>query len=291
MPSLPFASRRWQPLLQRLFPLVNRSKVVAGVRTEDRTLGPVRLRIYYPETNPSGAAMLWIHGGGMIVGTEKQDNRLCSIYARELGVVVVSVGYRLAPQHPFPAANDDCYAAWEWLVDQSSQLGVDKDRLIVAGESGGGGHAAALVQRICDQHETPPMAQVLLVPMLDDRTAADPARDLGHYVWTWADTRGGWTAYLGHEPGRPSEPEYAVPARREDLSGLPPTWIGCGDKDLFFDEDQRYAASLHNAGVRVEFYEVPGGPHGFHVLEPDSPVSRAFIRSSFNFIREVDTND
>ena len=289
MPSLPFANPRWLPVLQRLFPLFNRSKVVAGVRTEDRAIGPVRLRLYHPE-RPTGAAMLWVHGGGMMVGTERQDNRTCSTYARDLGAVVVSVGYRLAPQHPFPAANDDCYAAWAWLVERSDELGVDRSRMIVAGESGGGGHAAALSQRIRDQHEVQPMAQVLLVPMLDDRTAADPANDLGHFVWTWSDTRAGWTSYLGHEPGQPSEPEYAVAARRKDLGGLPPTWIGCGDKDLFFDEDRQYARRLHDAGVHVEFYEVPGGPHGFHVLAPDSPVSQAFVESSANFVRSIESD-
>ncbi len=289
VPSLPFGSIRWQPVLQRPFPLFNRTKIVDGVSAEDQTIGPVRLRIYRPDTEISGAAMLWIHGGGMVVGTERQDNRTCSTYARELGLVVVSVGYRLAPQHPFPAANDDCFAAWQWLVDHAAELGVDPGRLIVAGESGGGGHAASLVQRIRDQHAVQPMAQVLLVPMLDDRTAADRDLDRGYFVWRWSDTRGGWTAYLGHEPGQRSEPGYAVPARRDDLQGLPPTWIGCGDKDLFYEEDRRYADRLRDAGVAVEFHDVAGGPHGFHVLVPESPVTEAFFASSREFIRSVDT--
>ena len=287
VPTLPYGRPRWQPLLQRVFALLNRSPVVEGVSTVDLKLGHIRLRIYIPDGQRSGAGMLWIHGGGMILGTEKQDNRTCSSYARELGLVVVSVGYRLAPQHPYPAASDDCLEAWQWFLAHAADYEVDPERIIVAAESGGGSHAASLVHRIHDGDGTQPLAQVLIVPMLDDRTAADPSLDRGHYLWRWSDNRGGWTAYLGQEPGLPTTPRYAVPARRADLSGLPPTWIGCGDKDLFHAEDRRYAERLREAGVEVEFVDVPGGPHGFHIVAPEASTTRAFWSTNYAWIRNL----
>lgn len=287
LPALPYGSRLWQPLLQRFVALANRTPVVSGVETIDLTHGHVRLRVYVPTAGCSGAGMLWIHGGGMVVGTEKQDNRTCSNYARRLGLVVVSVGYRLAPQHPFPAANDDCFAAWQWFVERAEEYSVSPTRIIIAAESGGGSHGASLVHRIRDEGGVQPAGQVLLVPMLDDRTATDPSLDLGHYVWRWRDNRGGWRAYLGHEPGQASEPDYAVPARREDLSGLPPTWIGCGDKDLFYAEDKRYAERLREAGVEVEFVTVPGGPHGFHFVAPEAPTTQRFWDDNYRWIARI----
>lgn len=286
-PSLPYDSPFWQPLIRLVFPLAARTPVVDGVSTADLRLGHIRLRIYIPQERRSGAGMMWIHGGGMIVGTEKQDNRTCSTFARELGLVVVSVGYRLAPKHPFPAAHDDCLEAWRWFLANAAEYGVDPQRIIVAAESGGGSHAASLVHRIHDDGGTQPAAQVLLVPMLDDRTATDPSLDEGHFIWRWQDTRSGWSAWLGHEPGQDTEPAYAVPARRDDLTGLPPTWIGCGDKDLFYMEDRRYAERLEAAGVDVTFLTMPGGPHGFHVVAHDAPASLDFMAKCRRWIAQT----
>jgi len=287
LPSLPYDSPLWLPLIRFVFPLAARTPVVDGVTTTDLRIGHIKLRIYTPTEKRSGAGMVWIHGGGMIVGTEKQDNRTCSTYARELGLVVVSVGYRLAPKHRFPAAHDDCFTAWQWFLEHAADYGVDPERIIVAAESGGGSHGASLVHRVRDEGGTQPAAQVLLVPMLDDKTAVDPSLDDGHFVWRWQDTRCGWTAYLGHEPGQPTEPNYAVPARQADLSSLPPTWIGCGDKDLFYAEDKRYAERLEEAGVDVTFVTVPGGPHGFHVIAHEAPATLDFMESCYRWIAET----
>jgi acetyl esterase/lipase len=196
---------------------------------------------------------------------------------------VVSVAYRLAPEHPFPAALDDAHAAWQWLQGAAASLGVDPARVAVGGASAGGGLAACLAQRLRDEGRVQPAAQLLVYPMLDDRTAARRELDgAGHLVWHNRSNRAGWSAYLG---GAPEVPAYAVAARHGDLHGLPPAWIGVGDLDLFWSEDRAYAERLEAAGVAVEFLEIAGAPHGFDMMAPDVPLARAFAASQVAFLR------
>jgi len=201
-------------------------------------------------------------------------------YASELGLLVVNVDYRLAPETPFPGPLEDCYAALRWTALHATELGIDPGRIAVAGDSAGGGLAAALVQLAHDRAEVTPAFQLLLYPMLDDRTTlrADHA-GRGEYVWSPGSNRMGWTAYLGRAPQERHAPEYAAPARREDLRGLAPGWIGVGTLDLFFPEDREYARRLNAAGVPCELHEVPGGYHASERFAPDAAVSRAFIAS------------
>ncbi len=207
--------------------------------------------------------------------------------ARDLDLVVVSVEYRLAPRHPFPAALDDCYEAWQWLLDAVTDLSVDPERLAIAGQSAGGGLAAALVQRIADAGGVQPLAQVLMYPMLDDRTAANRELDgVGHVLWNNRNNRGAWEWYLGQPPGRDIAPPYVVPARREDLSGAPPAWIGVGKLDLFYREDCAYAERLQAAGVPCDLHITPRAPHGYDLLAPEAPVSRAFIHDYYRFLSQ-----
>jgi acetyl esterase/lipase len=222
----------------------------------------VRVVTYEPRERrrPSGA-LLWIHGGGYVVGDPSMDDDWCARVAREHGALVVSVDYRLAPEHAFPAGLDDCHAALAWVVEKADELGVSRSRIAVGGESAGGGLAAALVQRAYDDG-LPVCFQLLTYPMLDDRTVTRAeARGDWALVWSPPSNRYGWTAYLGHAPGEPEHRPYAVPARRSDLTGLPPAWIGVGDVDLFYDEDVTYARRLRAAGVRCDLYEVPGMFH------------------------------
>lgn len=206
-------------------------------------------------------ALFWIHGGGLIMGAPELDHALASGFADDLGIVVVSPRYRLAPEHPFPAAIDDVYAGFRWLLDHADDLGVDPARIAVGGGSAGGGLAAALVQRAHDDG-LPVAYQVLVEPMLDDRTVPRAeAADVAALAWTVASNRFGWASYLGHEPGEPDDRPYAVPARRADLSGLPPAYIGIGDADLFLDECLDYAARLRAAGVPVDLDVVEGMHH------------------------------
>jgi len=259
-------------LHRALLPLLRQSPpraVRPGVRTERRSVpglagGPdVDVELYHPAARaaPSGV-LVWVHGGGYVLGSVAIGDPFCSDVAAEAGVLVVSVDYRLAPEHPFPAPLDDVAAALAWVHAHADDLGVDPARVAVGGDSAGGGLAAALAQRAHDEG-LPVAFQLLVYPMLDDRTVLRAERD-GEWalVWTPPANRFGWTAYLGHEPGERTPAPYAAPARRADLSGLPPAWVGVGDIDLFHAEDVEYARRLREAGVAVDLDVVPGMFHG-----------------------------
>lgn len=260
-----------------------RTRIAAGVRIERRTVPGIGGRpdvgvlVYEKDgrSTPSGA-LLWIHGGGKVAGSPEQCHATCSRFAGELGLLVVSVDYRLAPEHPFPAGLDDCHTVLAWMHDAAETLGIDQDRIAVGGESAGGGFAAALCQLARDRGGPAIAFQVLVYPMIDDRTAArSDHEDRGDFVWTAASNRFGWAAYLGTEPGGEAPP-YAAAARCSDLSGLPPAWIGVGDLDLFHPEDVDYARRLEAAGVECELHEVAGMYHGADVLAPKAPSMRSF---------------
>ncbi|GAA3955199.1 alpha/beta hydrolase [Gordonia caeni] len=278
MPAPPIA-RRWQRgLLRRATGLLPGPRTPAAMTYRRVDLRPgVAAHVYAPAgAEAKRGALLWIHGGGMVIGTAAQDHRRCFGVARALGIVVVSADYRLAPEHPYPAPLDDCHAVWSWMLAAADECGIDPARTAVGGQSAGGGLAAGLVQRLHDEGGLQPVAQWLFCPMLDDRTAADRTLDRArHAVWNNRANRVGWTGYLGAEPGGEA-PEYAAPARRTDLAGLPPAWIGAGDAELFFDEDRRYARALAAAGVPTEFDVVPGGPHAFESFAAGAPVSREY---------------
>lgn len=228
-------------------------------------------------------AVLWIHGGGLIMGNSVQDRAYCEQVADELGVAVASVGYRLAPEDPFPAALDDCAAALQWLAVQP---GIDPTRIAVAGGSAGGNLAAALALRARDEGGVQPCFQLLLYPMLDDRTVLRSDLDRSAMrMWSPKANRFGWDSYLMGKAGGVAVPELAAPARAEDLSGLPPAWIGVGGSDLFHDEDVAYALRLQEAGVDCTLDVVPGGYHAFDVIERNTPVSQRFIAAQLAALR------
>jgi acetyl esterase/lipase len=284
--ALPFHWRWALPLWRLAFRLV-RSAAGPGVEVGERDAAGVRVRVYRPREGASGGVLLWLHGGGLIVGAPRADDRRCGGWARDGGLVVVSVAYRLAPEHPFPAALDDAHAAWAWLQRAAAELGVDPARVAIGGASAGGGLAACLAQRLRDEGGVQPAAQLLVYPMLDDRTAARRELDgAGHLVWHNRSNRTGWSAYLGAGPGAPETPAYAAAARCADLRGLPRAWIGVGDLDLFWDEDRAYAERLEAAGVAVELLEIAGAPHGFDTMAPDVPLARAFAEHQHAFLRE-----
>jgi acetyl esterase/lipase len=268
--------------LLRRVPLARFAPLPPGVRKEVRTaylLGrePVRVDLYEADdrARPSGV-LLWIHGGGYLFGAPEMGQPFGGRLAEELGVLVVSVDYRLAPEHPFPAPLEDCYTALRWVHALADELGVDRGRIAVGGESAGGGLAACLAQLAHDRGEVPVCFQLLVYPMADDRTTLrEDLGTTGVVGWDPGSNLVGWTAYLGRAPVAGSAPEYAVAARRADLTGLPPAWIGVGDVDLFHAEDVEYAERLRAAGVDVELRVVEGMPHGGDG-STSSPLMREF---------------
>ena len=287
VPPLPLGTTGGRWLFRTISKLVFREKQYEGVRIENRTTDEgVAVRVYTPNNNPTKAALIWIHGGGMIVGDVIMDDLFCSTTACELGIVIVSVNYRLAPESPFPAPLDDCYAAWNWLLKSVHDLQIDATKVAVGGQSAGGGLAASLAQRIHDAGGIQPIAQWLFCPMLDDRTAARRELDaVQHKLWNNSLNRIGWLALLGTEPGATNVPDYAVPARRQDLSGLPPAWIGIGDIDLFFDENKTYADKLKSASVDCTLDIVAGAFHGFEVLGAKTKLAQDFLSRSRDWLR------
>ena len=247
-----------------------------SVKASGRTIpGPkgapdVDVLIYEPVNRAElCGAVLDIHGGGYVVGVAEFDEPHNRRIANELGLIVVSVEYRLPPETPHPGPIEDCYAALAWLFENADDMGVDRERIGVFGESAGGGLAAALAILARDRTEYDLAYQCLLFPMLDDRTAveADPNPFTGEFVWRREDNHFGWSCLLGHEPGASGVSPYASPARVEDMTGLPDTFIFCGALDMFVDENIVYAKRLIRAGVPTELHIYPGFYHGAHMVE------------------------
>lgn len=217
-----------------------------------------------PEGADSSPALLWIHGGGFVMGAARQDDQRCAQMAHSAGIVVAAVDYRLAPQHAHPAALQDCYDALTWLA---SQPDLDHNRIAVGGASAGGGLAAALTLLARDRAEVRPAFQLLAYPMLDDRTATRPdPHQRVRRLWDNKANRLAWHAYLGRAPGGDGVSAFAAPARATNLADLPPAWIGIATLDLFHDEAVDYARRLHQAGVPCTVETVRGAFHGFDVL-------------------------
>jgi acetyl esterase/lipase len=240
----------------------------------------VRVLVYLP-TNVSTPlpALLWIHGGGYVIGSADQDDlQVKSIVAR-VGCAAVSVDYRLAPETSHPGPVEDCYAALKWLHTHADELGVDTTRIAIGGASAGGGLTAGLALLTRDRNEVPLVFQLLIYPMLDDRTvtSAEPHPYTGEYIWTPDANRFGWTALLGQEPGGTDISPYAAAARADHLEGLPPTFISVGALDLFLEEDLEYARRLMREGVPTELHVYPGAFHGFNMV-PGAQVVQAFVR-------------
>jgi acetyl esterase/lipase len=233
-----------------------------------------------PHPDSAGGALLWIHGGGYVIGSAAQDDGLCRRFADRLGVPVVAVDYRLAPKHPYPAALEDCYEAFAWLTRLP---GIDPARVAIGGASAGGGLAAALALLARDRGELVPLFQLLVYSMVDDRSSDRPGiRDRHYRMWNPNTNRLGWTAYLNG-----ADPEVAVPSRHDDLSGLPPAWIGVGTLDPLHDENVEYARRLKDAGVACDLDIVTGAFHGFDIVAPAAGVSRAFFDRQCEALRKA----
>lgn len=252
-------------------------RVVKGV--EVLTLRSGRgVRLHRPPGVKGAApAMLWIHGGGLVLGKPAHSDDLCHRLSRTLGITVAAPEYRHAPEHTYPAALDDCYEALQWLA---SLPAVDASRVAIGGESAGGGLAAALAFLARDRAEITPRLQLLAYPMLDDRAVAKDAVVRHYRLWDEPMNRFAWKAYLGD-----ADPNVAVPGRRTDLAGLPAAWIGVGTVDLFHDSVLAYAERLRAAGVPCHLEVVPGAFHGFDRVANRTSIARSFFDSQCEALR------
>ncbi|MGY3684367.1 alpha/beta hydrolase [Streptomyces sp. TE33382] len=280
------------PRQRELYEEMNRAALAAlppndRVEFEDLTVpGPAgapdaAVRVYRPTgTRGTGPlpGILYIHGGGMITGSIATDHRQVLPLVEAIGAVVVSVEYRLAPEHPHPAPVEDCYAALLWMSGEASALGIDPGRLALYGGSAGGGLAAG-VALLARDRGTPPLAfQMIPYPMLDDRNTTPSSHEItGIGIWDRAANLQGWQSLLGERAGSDEVDAYAAPARAEDLSGLPPTFLDVGELDLFRDENITFANRLMQAGVPVELHVYPGGIHAGELLAPDAELSARIV--------------
>jgi acetyl esterase/lipase len=255
---------------------------VTGVTSVDHAVtapdgAQVPLRWYLPDghdATTTGPAVLYLHGGGMILGSVDMYDQLIRSFVAEAGVPALAVDYRLAPEHPHPGPVEDCYAGLVWLAEHAAELGIDPGRIAVMGDSAGGGLAAGVALLARDRGGPALARQILIYPMLDDRTTTpDPALQ-PFLTWTYDDNVTGWGALLGGDAGGDAVPIYAAPARAGDVSGLPPTYVDVGALDIFRDEDVEYARRIAATGTPVELHVHPGVPHAFDVFAPDADVSR-----------------
>ncbi|WP_319448282.1 MULTISPECIES: alpha/beta hydrolase [unclassified Mycobacterium] len=255
---------------------------------EDRTVPgdpDVAVRVYRPRD--AQGAVVWLHGGGYVVGNLDTEHPWCALIAERSGAVVISVNYRLSPEHRFPAALDDAYAVVNWAVANAAELGVDPERVAVGGHSAGAGLAAALALRARDQDGPRICFQLLNEPGLDDRQQTWSQRNFTDTPWIHRDkVAAAWRHYLGSVPAS----QYAAPARATDLSGLPPAYIATAEFDPNRDDDIDYAQRLLQAGVQVELHQFPGTFHGSQVISSADVSQRQLAELAAALRRGVGSN-
>ncbi len=268
---------------------------VPGVTKEDVSVpGPVEgdqvsIRIYRPpRADGLLPCLLYIHGGGMVSGSVAEADLGVQAIVDAVGCVAVSVEYRLAPENPYPAPLEDCYAAVRWTWQQARRIEVMENRIAVGGSSAGGGLAAGLALLARDRAEIPVAFQWLIYPMLDDRNSTPSSHAITDpRVWNRDSNLHGWRSYLGAEPGNAAVSPYAAPARADDLTGVPPAYIQVGDQDLFLDEDVTYAQRLARAGVPVQLQVYPGVFHGAEGAVPSAAVSVRMVADRFGALKRA----
>ena len=232
----------------------------------------VDLYLFEPEgKTENGPAVYWMHGGGYILGSGDDSTFVTDWLA--LGCTVISVDYRLAPEHPFPAGPEDCHAGLLWTFANAADLGIDPERIAIGGASAGAGMCAGMALMNRDRKGPRPAFQMLLYPMLDNLHATDSGRLENHAIWTREASLNAWEMYLDGTPGKNASP-YAAASRATDVSGMPPTCVTVGAEDLFRDECIAYAQLLMAQGVATELSVFPGMCHAGEAMLPDVEVSR-----------------
>ncbi len=246
--------------------------------------GPVTVHVYRKDERPKQPALLWIHGGGYVMGAA-DDERSMTI-AHECDVTVFSVDYRLAPEQPFPAGLNDCYNVLSWIMQEADSLGIDSSCVAIGGASAGGGLAAGLALKNREAANYPLRLQLLIYPMLDNLHATDSGQIENHPIWTRDASFSAWEMYLNGTPGEAASP-MAAPARASDVSGLPPAYLNVGVEDLFRDEVMAYARRLMAANVPTELALFPGMYHAGEVFTPTAAISDRLNRSFLHALSDA----
>ena len=263
---------------------------------EERTVsvpnGSIALSIFRPTGVASSRAgqpgIIYMHSGGMICGNRFTGMKGVLQWGRETGAVCITIEYRLAPEHPYPAPLEDCYAGLKWVSDHSGELGINPKFLMVAGQSAGGNLATAVALLARDRNGPKICAQLLDSPMLDDRMETNSSYQfVREGSWSRGSSETAWNAYLGSSAGKSDVSVYASPARASDVSNLPPAFICAGSAELFRDESVEYAQKLWAAGVQCELHVWPGAWHCFDMIVPDHPVSRVSIETRAAWVRRT----
>jgi acetyl esterase/lipase len=266
--------------------------IAADVETTDYEITvadgtSILARWYRLFSSDSRAAVMYLHGGGMILGSVPIFDGPVSRYVAHTGVSMLSIDYRLAPEHPYPAPVEDAYAGLVWMAAHATALEVDPDRIAIMGDSAGGGLAAAVAILSRDRSGPALARQILLYPMLDDRNTTPDPEIVPFAGWSYDDNITGWNALLGERVGDPSVESIAAPARLTDATGLPPAYIEVGQLDIFRDEDIRYALTLSHAGVPVEFHLHPGVPHEYDAIAFAADVSRRALADRHRVLKSI----
>ena len=278
--------------------IIGQLPVIEGIESSDYLIPQpdapdVLVRVYRPKNQiDSLPAMLWIHGGGYCFGSMENDDNTARQIAKSVGVIVVSVDYRLAPEHPFPKPLVDCFSALKWLVESADMLAVDPARIAIGGISAGGGLAAGLSLFVRDKTSIKPKFQFLLCPMIDDRSSTPSSYMItDKRIWNRNSNLIGWQYYLGKENTSADEhyediSPYAAPSRAISLSGLPATYIGVGSVDAFVDENRDYATRLEADKVDIQLEIFDGGFHGFEFIAPGADISRIAREYHYSALRK-----
>jgi acetyl esterase/lipase len=295
MQAEPAAAGDWQTMRESgnagLALLLSALPDVPGVRTTEVEVSgysgaPVAARWYQREATNPGSAILYIHGGGMVLGSMDLYDKVPATYVAETGVPMLSVDYRLAPEYPHPVPVEDCFAALTWLHEHAADYGIDPARIAVMGDSAGGGLAAATAI-VARDRGVPVARQILIYPMLDDRNVVPDPELVPFATWSYEDNLTGWGALLGDQRGAADVPPAAAPARLTSFAGLAPAYIEVGELDIFRDEDIEYARQLGRAGVSAELHVHTGVPHGFDAMAGDSSLGRRSRADRVRFIQAL----
>ncbi|RDW69387.1 hypothetical protein BP6252_08407 [Coleophoma cylindrospora] len=254
--------------------------------------GQIKISVLRSRVSAGGArpAVLYLHGGGMVLGNQLLSISLMLEWVKQLDAVVFSVDYRLAPEHPAPAALDDCYASLEHISKNAAALGIDPEKIMIAGSSAGGGLSAGVSIMARDRNGPKLLAQCLIYPMLDDRMGTvSSSQFFNEGTWTGKSNLAAWDMYLSGRRGKAGVSLAAAPGRAtaEQLRGLPPAWVDVGSAELFRDEDVGYANKLWEAGVQVELHVWPGAWHSFDMLAPQAEVSKVCLETRLQWAKRI----